>query len=52
MYYFRNFYIDKFNYFSERSNEVKEIFEIFLIEHCASDIANKNITCKYQNILV
>ena len=30
----------------------KRCFEIFLIDHCASDIANSNIAGKYQNILV
>ena len=30
----------------------KRCFEIFLIDHCASDIGNKNIAGKYQNILV
>ena len=29
----------------------KRCFEIFLIDHCAIDIANKNIAGKYQNIL-
>ena len=31
---------------------VKRCFEIFLIDHGASDIANKNIAGKYQNVLV
>ena len=30
----------------------KRCFEIFLIDQCASDIANKNIAGKYQSFLV
>ena len=30
----------------------KRCFEIFLIDHCAGDIGDKNIAGKYQNILV
>ena len=51
-YTFGRFHIAKFNYFNGRPNKVKERFEIFLTEHCAGDIKNKNIAGKYQKILV
>ena len=41
------FYIVKFNYLSGRPNKVKKSFEIFLIDHYAGDIGNKNIAGKY-----
>ena len=37
----------KFNYFSGRPNKGKRGFEIFLIDHCAGGIRNKNIAGKY-----
>ena len=37
----------KFNYFSGRPNKGKRGFEIFLIDHCAGGIRNKNISGKY-----
>ena len=47
------FHIVKFNYFIGGPNKVKGGFEIFLIGHCAVDIAgNMNIAGKYQKILV
>ena len=41
------FYIVKFDCFRERENKVKEGFEIFLIDHYAGDIQNKNVSGKY-----
>ena len=38
------FYMVKFNYFSGRPNKVKQRFEIFLIDHYAGYIGNKNIS--------
>ena len=49
-YTFGKFYIVKFNYYSERLNKfwkTKLNFEIFLIDHCAGDIRNKNVAVKY-----
>ena len=41
---FKKFYIVKFNCFSGIPDDLKERFDIFLIEHCAGYIGNKNIS--------
>ena len=48
----RNFILSNSTFLVEDLIRWKRCFEIFLIDHCASDIANKNIAGKYQNILV
>ena len=51
-YNFGKYYIVIFNYLVEDLIQWKRCFEIFLMDHCASDIANKKIAGKHQNILV
>ena len=47
-----NFSLSNLTIFVEDLLRWKRCFEIFLIDHCISDIANKSIAGKYRNIVV
>ena len=47
-----NFSLSNLTIFMEDLLRWKRRFEIFSIDHCTSDIANKSIASKYRNIVV